>query len=496
MNRETRIGLFVVIAGLVFAFFILRMQDDGFGNGLFNRTAAQELRVVLDDASGIREGTAVRIAGVQVGKVERLVLENGQAIVILKIPKDIVVPADSIVELRTQGVLGERFVALIIGSGPAPTETPTLRGQTPISLDNITATLNEIGQEVLALTKSLKESTVDPNGENRLSAIVANIERLTQAMAQTMEMNQGHINQTLANVSQLSGDMRSDIPALVAEMKALAEELKGMAQQNRGNIDGTMARVHSISEKLDKTMDSLNSVAQKVDSGKGVIGKLINDDATGQKLDELIDSANSSLKQLDTVLGQANKIDLELGFRVDYLQEHEGSISTFQLRLVPSGKKYYLIEAFSRDTDYFPKEFREINETTFDAEGNVISRSQTLEPKEPKTFGFGGQLAYRFGDVFLRGGLIEGDGGAGVDWMLFKDKAKFSFEAFDFSRPDDLNPRARLNFEYGLGGGFNVRLGWDDLLESKYDSAMLGLSLRWKDPDLKPLLSSLGSLAR
>jgi len=496
MNRETRIGLFVLMAAAAFAFFILRMEDEGFGKGLLDRTRSVEVLVEVDDASGIREGTAVRVSGVQVGKVKRLELVAGKALVVLSLPEGLAIPEDSQVELRTQGVLGERFVALLPGRSDRQVGSGRLKGATPVSLDDLTQTLSQIGDEVLALTRSLRSATVDEQGGNRMAAIASHVESLTASLAAAMEANRGAIDSTLQNTAALSGDLRRQLPELVAEMKALAAELRLMAQDNRARVDGTLERVHSISGKLDETMDSLRSTAQKVDSGKGVLGKLVNDEETGRKLDELMDSAKSSLSQLDTMLGQMNRLDLELGFRVDYLQHHQASTSAFQLRISPNPNKYYLLEAFSRDTDFFPAEYRTVLETRYDADGHVLGRSETLQPIEPKSFGFSGQLAYRVGPVFLRGGLLEGEGGGGVDWPLLGSKARLSFEAFDFSRPAELDPRARLAFEMGLGSGLQLRLGWDDLLERDYDSALFGLALRWKDADLKPLLSSLGSLAR
>jgi hypothetical protein len=50
-----------------------------------------------------------------------------------------------------------------------------------------------------------------------------------------------------------------------------------------------------------------------------------------------------------------------------------------------------------------------------------------------------------------------------------------------------------LDLTFRLPKGLRLKLGWDDFLESDYQSIYIGAGIRWQDKDLKPLL---GSMAR
>ncbi len=494
MNRESKIGIFVICAALVIGYFILRTEDDGTGGAFWKKQQTQLVDLVMADAAGLRAGTAVRVAGVRVGEVADLRLEDGKAVAVLKVQADLVLREGAAVSLQSQGVLGERYVALDLGDGEPLANARIEAEANSASLDSVTQIVQQIGEEMLVVVRHLKESSQTPDGGNRIDNIAAKMERLTELLVQTMEENKSHVDTTMTHVAGLSTDLRASIPELVAEMTALVSDMREFAGANRSNADVSMENVASLTQKLDETMTSLKSVASKVDNGQGMIGKLINDDETAVKLDTLLDQANSSLAEVKSYLGQINRIQLDLGFYADYLEKHQATSGAFQLRISPSENKYYMVEAYSREVDHLPLRIHTSTESTYDAEGNLLSTTVIEDPEEEDRFGLGAQLAYRFGDTFLRGGLIEGSAGGALDYMFLQDRGRVSFEAWDFNRADETSPHAKLGVDYELGKGLRFRAGWDDALESSLSSLYVGMGVRWKDDDLKPLLGSLGKV--
>ncbi|MCB1043797.1 MAG: MCE family protein [Acidobacteria bacterium] len=492
MKRESKIGLFVCLAAVVIGYFIMRTEDDGTGGQFWKRQAVQRVEMQMEDASGLRVGTAVRVSGVRVGEVEDLKLKDGLAIAVLKIAADLELKDGATAHLQSQGVLGERFVALDLGEGSLLAGRTIKAQPSGASLDQVTDIIHQIGQELLVVTRSLKESAKTADGGNRLDVIAANLERLSTVLVEMMEQNKGHVNTTMSEFAALSQDLRVSIPPMVEEMTALVKDMRAFAHDNRENADASIEHIRSLTNQLDETMSSVKSVATKVDNGQGMIGKLINDDNTAAKLDTLLDEANASLKEVKNYLGQVNRIELDLGFYSDYLEKHEAFSGAFQLRISPSDNKYYMVEAYSRETDHLPFRTITTTETTYDADDNLISTTVIEEPDEEDRFGLGGQIAYRFGDVYVRGGLIEGSAGGGLDYLFLQDRAMLTVDAWQFNRPQDTSPHLKAGASYELGKGLRFRLGWDDLLESDLSSLYMGLGIRWKDDDLKPLLGTLG----
>jgi phospholipid/cholesterol/gamma-HCH transport system substrate-binding protein len=71
------------------------------------------------------------------------------------------------------------------------------------------------------------------------------------------------------------------------------------------------------------------------------------------------------------------------------------------------------------------------------------------------------------------------------------DKLWLTFEAYDFSREQDLDPHLRLSAEWQPLRHVYVRGGFDDPLVDDYSSPFVGAGVRWSDDDLKYLLGSV-----
>jgi phospholipid/cholesterol/gamma-HCH transport system substrate-binding protein len=109
---------------------------------------------------------------------------------------------------------------------------------------------------------------------------------------------------------------------------------------------------------------------------------------------------------------------------------------------------------------------------------------------EERAFSATGMFGYKAPhDVRLFAGLLENSGGAMVEYPLFKNHFLVSFEAFDFNRPDDLDPHLRLTGRWRFHPNLYLVGGYDDFLED--DSYFLGGGIRWNDDNIKYLLGAV-----
>jgi phospholipid/cholesterol/gamma-HCH transport system substrate-binding protein len=110
-TRDTLVGLFV-LAGLgAVAFLSLRVGGFTLGTG-----PRLHLYASFDEISGLKLRAPVVIAGVKVGEVKSIVLdEDSRARVELDVDGKLKYPADSSASIVTAGVLGDRYVSLQLG---------------------------------------------------------------------------------------------------------------------------------------------------------------------------------------------------------------------------------------------------------------------------------------------------------------------------------------------------------------------------------------------
>lgn len=111
INLETAVGLFVLVGIAAIAWLSIRLGKLEIGGGDYVPVHAEFASV-----SGLKEGASVEIAGVQVGKVDAIALDNSKADVLLKIRKGIALGDDTIASVRTMGLLGDKYISLSPGA--------------------------------------------------------------------------------------------------------------------------------------------------------------------------------------------------------------------------------------------------------------------------------------------------------------------------------------------------------------------------------------------
>ena len=71
---------------------------------------------VFSDIGGLRDGAPVEVAGVEVGQVEGIRLEDYEARVVLRVKPGLVLREDTIVSVKTRGLIGEKFIQISPGA--------------------------------------------------------------------------------------------------------------------------------------------------------------------------------------------------------------------------------------------------------------------------------------------------------------------------------------------------------------------------------------------
>jgi phospholipid/cholesterol/gamma-HCH transport system substrate-binding protein len=109
-SLELIVGLFVLVGILCLTYLSVKL-----GKIEFFSSAHYQLHADFASVSGLKNGAAVELAGVEVGKVERIMLDpkfHDQARVFLKINRDVPITDDVIASVRTKGIIGDKFIKL------------------------------------------------------------------------------------------------------------------------------------------------------------------------------------------------------------------------------------------------------------------------------------------------------------------------------------------------------------------------------------------------
>ena len=133
MNRitiETAVGIFIIVGLLCLAYISVKLGDvELFG------TKQYAVKARFTNISGLKEGSEVEIAGVKVGKVQKITLDNYQAIVELLINPEIKIQEDSIASIRTQGIIGDKYIKISPGGAEETIKPNGMISETESTVD-------------------------------------------------------------------------------------------------------------------------------------------------------------------------------------------------------------------------------------------------------------------------------------------------------------------------------------------------------------------------
>jgi phospholipid/cholesterol/gamma-HCH transport system substrate-binding protein len=132
INTELIIGLFMIAGFLAFGYLSLQMGEFS----IFDLEKNYSLEAEFDNVSGLKVGAVVETSGVGIGKVARVQLgEQGLAEVIMLINQDVKISADAIASIRTQGLIGDKYIKIIQGADEEMLEEGGVIFDTESSID-------------------------------------------------------------------------------------------------------------------------------------------------------------------------------------------------------------------------------------------------------------------------------------------------------------------------------------------------------------------------
>jgi phospholipid/cholesterol/gamma-HCH transport system substrate-binding protein len=110
VNLEVVVGVFLLIGLLALGYLAVKL-----GRMEVIGSSGYSVYATFSNVAGLRTGSAVEIAGVEIGRVERIALRDYAARVTFRINGDVQLPEDSIASIRTKGLIGEQFVRIAPG---------------------------------------------------------------------------------------------------------------------------------------------------------------------------------------------------------------------------------------------------------------------------------------------------------------------------------------------------------------------------------------------
>lgn len=283
MKPETKLGIFTVLGLIVLGFSLYML-------GGFSITRSYEINVEFADVSGLPVKAAVKLSGVEIGKVKAIKIEGQKVIVVAAINKGIDLYKDAQFAVVMTGIIGTKYVKVVQGHANAGILS---EGDYAFGLDE-----KPMDEQIAETMQSVRQLVDSINNQGQFGS------QLNDAMRD--------IRQLSANVNQLVATMR---PYVTSSMRNLDE----------------------ITAKINALMDSINNQ-------EGVLGAVIKDEEMKQQVKESVSELKTTMTEVQSFVGKMSRFRIYWDYDFFYAPNSRVASSDLALEIFPSnGYTYYRI---------------------------------------------------------------------------------------------------------------------------------------------------------
>ena len=306
-TTEFWVGLFTLLSLLIALYMVFRT-----GDLRLERHPGYKVLVDFPDVAGLDVGDTVRVAGVEVGKVESIGLTEGVGRVTLTINHEVALYEDATAQVETYGLLGDRYISINAGRSKLPRIEPGGRINSTVSpeaLDALVSKLSEVAADIKVVTTTLRKVLGGEEGESALRAILENSRDLSTELVQTVRQNQDDFRRITKQVAALTEQMNAMVSenreAIHRTLAAMPETLENTRQitadarrlfdEHYEDIAETLGNLRTASLRLEESLKAMEQVSSQIRKGEGTLGKLVQDDA-------LYVEAESTLREMRNLI--------------------------------------------------------------------------------------------------------------------------------------------------------------------------------------------------
>ncbi|MGC8829048.1 MAG: MlaD family protein [Verrucomicrobiia bacterium] len=285
---ETRLGIFFALA-IIAGIIVLEMAG-----GLERLKGGYRIYAYFKNVHELKEGDPVKMAGMQVGRVESMSITNERVRVTLKLNSDVVVKDDSKATIKFTSVLGgQNYISIDFGTerGVKLEPNSVIETYEQPDINTLMAKLDNVATGIENVTKSFSGDRIDnllgpltdfvKQNSGKLGAIFGNLQTISENIAN----GKGTVGKLVTDDA-----LYNSVLSTVTNFEATAVDIRAAASQ----ASNMLAKGDIAIDNVNSLITNANSIVQRINSGQGTIGKF----ATDEKLYTDASEAMSNLKEI------------------------------------------------------------------------------------------------------------------------------------------------------------------------------------------------------
>jgi phospholipid/cholesterol/gamma-HCH transport system substrate-binding protein len=413
MNNKMKLGLFLTVG-------ILSIMISIIAAGSFSLGRTYRAYAYFNNIIGVTQKAKVKIAGVDIGVLRGVSLENGKARLSLSIDRGVVLYKNASVSIVSSGIIGTKYLEI----NPGTPDNPEVKDGDVLASKESGSMEDVVNNMVSKLNAALDEFTGGAKKGNI-------IENLSDAV------------KDLKSVMQNISSQNAKIASAISNLNDFSKDLAQISGSSKRDLQETAANIRIASEKLD-------ILISKLYEGDGMMATLIGDEEVGREVKEAITNAKeavatakTTVENISRTLGRAERLRFQWDYAGRYDLKDEKFRNDLGISLIPDKNKFYYV-GISNVGD--------ANEEENSSERHTINRLEAL-------------MGFRSEHFEIYGGVMRGTAGGGVGVSFFDPiyeqsrRLQLHFNAYNFGRKKngpEMNADLRFGFTRWLFAGVAV----------------------------------------
>jgi len=308
---KLKVGVVGITAFLILAVLIFLMTST---HGIFQHNAT--LYTFMADAGGIADGSGVRLNGILVGYLDKVVLTSStdpkKAVRFdMKLPYRYLseIPVDSVAGITAANVLGDKFINITKGtSAQHVPDGATLQSLESKDIPELMASMGNLLQSFQVIVNRVDNLLAGVEaGKGNIGKLLKD-EELYDRLNSIAQEGQ----KLLADVRTGNGTLSKLIydPALYNEIQAPLKRIDAMLadlQAGKGTA-GKLLADPALYDEAQRTIVEIRQVVAGINAGHGTAGKLLKDDQLYGQLDQLVARLGTTVDRINSGQGTVGQL--------------------------------------------------------------------------------------------------------------------------------------------------------------------------------------------
>lgn len=277
ISPAAKVGMITVLAAIILALIYTSVSGS-------KRLEGVKYYAMFDRVEGLTVGAAVRLAGVTIGKVTDININEAKQVVVeftvtyQQNGDPIKISANSRFGI-TSNLLGDKWFEITPRAGPPLNKGGQVVGTPPATIDQLMGKGEEALGELESSVKDFNKLVGDPEFKRNITETVANF----NALSGDMRTAAGNVNTVLTNlnarmttitghVDSLVTGLQGDLHAVGADFRGLSGAMRRVGERSEPEVHTIVANLRDMSASLKTTMSTVQTLAQNKDLRADLLG--------------------------------------------------------------------------------------------------------------------------------------------------------------------------------------------------------------------------------